>query len=235
MTRIGRRSCPAGAGRSSAAPCDRFKTRQAGGLRSTLHSTTGFGIALATLLLAALFTCVVPAQDSRPSETERLKALVDRRIEELRAELHREIDAALRDDSDFYGSMTLREIRELRCEIPAGLKLASVPASAEFHEVHGLFPGTARRVNAVDPGSQAERLGILAGDVLLGARDLSSVNPTVRVIRRNERLDPTRQPSESASQMVDRMWEEAVKKAVESDRDGLRIEKNVQESQPARK
>jgi hypothetical protein len=191
---------------------------------------------IAVFVLAALGPGPSSAQDSRPTDVaRRLHEIVDQKIEALRAELHREIDNALRDDSEAFRSMTPSELRQLAPEIPSGLKLAPEPASAEFHELHRLLPpGTARRIDAVVPGSQAERLGFLVGDFFLGAW-LRGANPSARVIRRNVLLDPTREPTETAGQMVDRMWDEALRNAMKSGFEAVRTDQPGPDSRPVRK
>ena len=49
--------------------------------------------------------------------------------------------------------------------------------------------------------------------------------------------DPGRepQPEETASQMVDRIWEEAVRDAMKNGLEAIRTDPNVAESQPVRK
>jgi hypothetical protein len=208
-------------------------------------------LAASALILATLTF----AQDSRPSDdaARRLHELVDQTLEQLRAELHREIDAVRQGDE--YRSYTLKEMRELVRrrtldelkelttavgqepvnQIPTGMKL--VPASTEFHEVHGLAPGAASRVDAVLPGSQAERLGIRPGDFFLWARGLRSIRPVVAVIRWNERINPVAEPapSETAREMVDRMWDEAVQKTLKNGVEIVPVGAGVSESQPVRK
>jgi hypothetical protein len=176
------------------------------------------------LSFAVLISGVLAAQESRPDAARRLHEIVDQKIEALRAELHREIDKAFKIDASGANDWF---------EPPAGLELAPAPASAEFHAVHRLRPGIARRVEAVAPGSEAQRRGILAGDVFLRAPGV--IGGIYRVIRRNEIIDPGPAREETTAQMVDRMWDEAVQKQLRSGLEPIRTGQSVPESQPVRK
>jgi hypothetical protein len=214
-----------------------------------VHLATGFRV---SLLAAAFFSCLVPAQDSRPDVARRLHDLIDQRIEALRAELHRAIDEAMRPPEEILG-MKLR------------------PVSEEFRELHRLPQGCGLRVEngpvTIETGNRKKFL-VEKGDVLVESNGPigrashlrgfgiygtgkwdgltlirkgewlswhSSEPESVRRIQSPASLLYPPAPTETASQMLDRLWDDAVKKAVEGDLQGLRIEKNVQESQPARK
>lgn len=104
------------------------------------------GIILALVVLAP----ATAAQDSRTDLANRLKALVDARLADLRTELHREIDAALTPSND------------LGIEVQA--------ASEEFRQLHRLPDGCGVRVASATPGCRAGRqLGLSPGDVVIFA------------------------------------------------------------------
>jgi membrane-associated protease RseP (regulator of RpoE activity) len=175
--------------------------------------------ALALIAFAAIAcAAVAPAQarEGRADEAERLKRLVDRRLDELRAELHAAIDAAL-------GG---------RAGLP-GVDL--VPASDEFRELHRLPPRCGLRVVRVEAGGPAGRMGLVPGDVIVaaGARPVESEadvtaaivrgggTEVALVIRKGERvatgtpsaaaaLQTRTPPPENADQMLERLWNRAV-------------------------
>jgi hypothetical protein len=155
---------------------------------------------------------------------ERLKALVDRRIEELRFELHRAIDLAFAKD---------------RLVAPLVIELA--PVSEEFGALHRLPRGTGAHVVRIDPAG-ATPGGIQIGDavVKIGGQwvtphaDVGAAIAEFQragrvvildVIRKGERTLvehatklPTLPPTiastprkETADQMVDRLWKKALR------------------------
>lgn len=155
--------------------------------------------------------------DAQDDRAERLKAFVDRRLAELRSEIFREIDAAFDD---------------------AASDVALEPVSAEFRELHRLPAGAGARVIATPSVSDSESLQL--GDVVvtLGNATIGTTGDLDRafaqtrtagrvaileVIRRAERTlvlhpvagvgvvktEPT--TPETADQMLDRLWNKAVR------------------------
>jgi len=180
---------------------------------------------LAAVMTAAIVTASALAQDSR-ADAARLHELIDRRIEELRAELHREIEAE-------FGRHTLSADA-----LAAALAVTLRPVSGEFRELHRLGTDPAHRIESVRPGGRAEALRLSRGDVILAAEDVETFYPTVRLIRLNERLVlPMRgvlaAPAiETASQMVDRLWDKAVRDAMKGGFEEIHPRNPVSESQP---
>jgi hypothetical protein len=192
------------------------------------------------------------AQDSRPDAARRLHELVDRRIDELRAELHREIDAALKPDSGRLPSYS-------GGAVAWGISVG--PVSDEFRYLHRIAAGEGIRVIGVSPVPGDDRLPVKVGDVVLRVnshpiRSLTELegalaiwsNPTAdvfheipvcEVIRNGERTEfGTLRPlpaTETAAQMVDRLWDEAVRNAIKTGVEEVRPGQPVPESQPARK
>jgi hypothetical protein len=176
----------------------------------------------AALLAAALVTAAATAQDSRP-DAAALHRLVDRRIEELRAELHKDIDEAL-------GRTCLPGDR-----FDASLGVTSQAVSEEFRAVHRLAPGSGRRIESVIAGGWAQKLGLVRGDVVVGCR-IESSYPTVRLIRSNEHVTVVApRAEETAGQMVDRLWDQAVRDAMKGSFEEVRPRNPVSESQPVPK
>jgi hypothetical protein len=193
-------------------------------------------VTVCLLALAAGAPCAL-AQDPVDGLAERLKSLIDRRLDEVRAELHREIDAALSGPESVPGLTTRR-------------------VSAEFCELHRLPQGSGLVVEAVDGDGWSVRPGDvivgIAGKPVRGPRDLAwkvAVPAEILladVVRKGERQlmiweSPERQlvasssadrQPETADQMLDRLWQKALKKTVETGIEPVAPQNPLPESSP---
>jgi hypothetical protein len=191
-------------------------------------------LAIAAVLLASAGS---PAQDTR-ALAERLKAIVDLRLNDLRAELHREIDGALS---------------------PAGPRLVVVPASDEFRAVHRLPSGCGFRVVGFE-GGEPPPGSLMAGDVIVSVGDRLATAASdlartlargtgglviVDVIRRNERqLVPVGDAgaprrgagagggAETADEVLERLWQRAIHDVVPAGPEPISEKKPMAESHP---
>jgi hypothetical protein len=223
------------------------------------------GIKALVALLALMLTVPMSAQETRPDLAAHLHRLIDQRIEQLRAELHREIDTAL---------------------VAHFLPLSLRPVSDEFRELHRLPKGCGLRVDngpveIAVPGA-CSPFRFETSDVLVRVddrlvRDSADLGPLFHramfgheliFVRRGEwmRWDeaqrqvsvlptthwgyadplatkvagPARQPvaptpAETAAEMTDRLWNQALQKVMPVAGSPVLIQAPGTESQPFRK